>query len=191
MARTAFSVRFPAPLADALDDWAAARQSSRSDLVEALITATTGEDRDEILQVRASGAPTEKLNLRLSPAALAHLAQLAGDLPPADFLRRMVAAALGFAGQTPAESRGPSSAASSPRAGRRSRVRAVERDNSEDAEFHAPLIGVVVLVLIAALGIVIWLLVRVLAPASEPPAPSPDPDSRGQLDTGTPDGGGA
>jgi hypothetical protein len=190
MARTAFSVRFPAPLADALDDWAGARQSSRSDLVEALITATTAEDRAEILQAAVRGAPTEKLNLRLSPAALAHLAQLAGDLPPADFLRRTVSAALGFAGQTPAEPRGPSSAASSPRAGRRSRARAVERADSE-AAVHAPLIGVVVLVLIAALGVVIWLLAQALVRASERPPPSPRPDSRGQLDTGAPDGGGA
>jgi len=178
MARTAFSVRFPASLADALDTWAEARQFSRSDLVEAIITATTAENREQILQAPVTGAPTEKLNLRLSPWALAHLAQVAGDVPPADFLRRTIAAALEVAGQA--------SAASSPRVGRRSRTGA-----GSETEVHAPLIGLVVLVGIAALGIVISLLVQALARASEPPPPPPGPDSRGQLDTGSPDGGGA
>jgi len=185
MARTAFSVRFPASLADALDNWASVRHFSRSDLVEAIITATTAKDREEILQAPVTGAPTEKLNLRLSPWALAHLSQLAGDLPAADFLRRTVAAALEFAGQAP-EPRGPS-AASSPSAGRRSRTR-----HDSETEAHAPLLGlVVVLVVITALGIVIWLLVQAFARASEPPPPPPGPDSRGQLDTGPPDGDGA
>jgi hypothetical protein len=189
MARTAFSVRFPATLADALDDWAAARQSSRSDLVEAIITATTAADCEEILQAQVSGAPTEKLNLRLSPAALAHLAQLAGALSPADFLRRTVAAAVGAEGRTVTGPQNPA-AASSPRAGRRSGARAAECAAS-GTNVHAPLIGLVVLVLIAALGIVIWILVQAIARASEPSPPPPGPDSRGQLDAGTPDGGGA
>jgi hypothetical protein len=185
MARTAFSVRFPASLADALDNWASVRHFSRSDLVEAIITTTTAEHREQILQTPVTGAPTEKLNLRLSPWALAHLAQVAGDIPPADFLRRTVAAALEVADQAPAEPRG-SSAASSSRADRRSRARA-----ASETEVHAPVIGLVVLVGIAALGIVIWLLVQALARASEPPPAPPGPDFGGQLDTGPPDGGGA
>ncbi len=189
MARTAFSVRFSAPLADALDDWAAARQCSRSDLVEAIITATTAEDREQILQTPVTGAPTEKLNLRLSPWALAHLAQLAGDLPPADFLRRTVTAALRLAGRTWAESR-ESAAAGSPRVSRRSQVGAPERPAS-GSEVHVLLIGLAVVVLTVALGFVIGLVVRAVTRAWEPPPPPPGPDSRGQLDAGPPEGDGA
>ena len=189
MARTAFSVRFSTPLADALDNWAAARQFSRSDLVESIITATTAEDREQILQTSVTGAPTEKLNLRLSPVALAHLAQLAGDLPPADFLRRTVTAALSLAGRASAGPR-ESAATGSPRASRRSQVGAPERPDS-GSEVPVLLIGLAVVVLIVAFGFVIGLVVRAVTRASAPPPPSPGPDSRGQLDTGPPDGGGA
>ncbi len=189
MARTAFSVRFPPTLADALDGWAAARQSSRSDLVERIITATTAEDRGEILQTPVSGAPTEKLNLRLSPAALAHLAQLAGDLPPADFLRRTVTTALRLAGRTSAGPR-ESAAAGSPGVSRRSQVGAPERPAS-GSEVHVLLIGLAVVVLIVALIFVIGLLVRAVIRAWEPPPPPPGPDFRGQLDAGPPEGDGA
>lgn len=85
------SIRFPAPLAAALDQCAEAREWPRSSLVDTIIRAMAAATREEILNTPVPGAATEKLNLRLSPAALAHVKALAGDRPHADFLRRAVA----------------------------------------------------------------------------------------------------
>ena len=86
-----WSIRFPAPLAAALDQCAEAREWPRSSLVDTIIRALAAATREEILNTPVPGAATAKLNLRLSPAALAHVKDLAGDRPHADFLRRAVA----------------------------------------------------------------------------------------------------
>jgi len=99
MARLAFSVRFPADLANSLDRIAEHCGQSRSDLVEALIKAVDEgtDERERVLKTTVAGAPMEKRNLRLSADALARLKRLAGDLELADFLRRMIAYAITLA----------------------------------------------------------------------------------------------
>src|SRR5437764_358356 len=97
MGRPSFSVRFPVELAHALDRIAEHHGQSRSDLVEMVIAGLGAEDREMVLKTTVTGAPTEKLNLRLTADALARLKQLAGDLEPADFLRRTIACAVAMA----------------------------------------------------------------------------------------------
>jgi nitrate reductase NapE component len=184
MPRTAFSVRFPPLLASALDDFAAAQQLSRSDVVETTIMAATPEDLEEILQTQVGGAPTEKLNLRLSEAAVAHLGQLAGDLPAADFLRRTVTVVLRQEGAYHGEAQEPPPDPE-PRAGRRSRPRSAESFRPGNT-VHAFPIALVAVTLIAALGFLVWLFVQVFARGPAPPSPPSDRDSRGQIGSGGP-----
>jgi len=77
--------------------------------------------------------------------------------------------------------------AGSPRTGRRSKVRPTDAGATESTT-HALLLGLAVLILLAAVGFVIWFLVQALLRVSGPPAPPSDPDSRGQLDDETPNG---
>src|SRR5438128_1410175 len=91
MSRVAVSMRFPAELAQALDRWAEQQESSRSGVVDAIITATTTEYRDQIINTPLPASPGERLNFQLRPESVERLKQLAGDLSPVEFLRRTVA----------------------------------------------------------------------------------------------------
>jgi hypothetical protein len=174
-----FSVRFPAPLAQALDNWAAERQCSRSGLVETIITTVTADDRDEILGTQVVGGPTVKLNLRLRSETLDHLKQLAGDLRPADFLRRTMANVLGDTVDQDAASDDPAAA----QPGRGGAI--------QSSEAHVALIRLFALALVAALAALVWVFLRLRHRPSEPYEPpdplppSPDPEPRGQLSAET------
>jgi len=91
--RVALSVRFSRDLAAVLDHIAERGKASRSDVVETVIRAAEPEDRAAIIETTV-GPPTEKRNLRLSAEAQERLKQLAGDMAPSEFLRRMIAYAV-------------------------------------------------------------------------------------------------
>src|SRR5713101_1487981 len=168
MPRPLFSVRFPAALTEALDHCAEDRQWSRSDLVEKIIAALTSDHREEIVRTLVLGPATEKLNLRLSPEARAHLTELAGDLAPAEFLRRAVANIL-------ADGLDEDDGSSQPEAAPYGR------------DAHLGLLWLFVLALGAAVAALVWLLLRFApgpskpdrGPGSVPPTPESGP--RGQL----------
>jgi hypothetical protein len=192
MANVGVSVRFPFQLAAALDHVAAKRQSSRSDLVERIIMAAQSSDRDEILGTPVPGPPTEKLNLRLSPEALAHWKALAGDVPPAAFLRRMIAWVVPPDLQPPAAARGDGHEPASARA--RRRVHADHADVEDGAEVAAAVqAGMAGLVLLAIflLGALVTLVVWLIWRKTDPPPSGPGDDPRGQLPAGPTHTGGA
>ncbi len=149
MRRPSFSVRFTVELAHALDRIAEHRGQSRSDLVEMVIGSLDAEDRDTVVKTTVAGAPTEKRNLRLSPAALARLKELAGDLEPSDFLRRTVACVVAM---TPPEwhqdvmPRGNGRGPASPRTHRGPQARRVQvEDDLEIAAVRSGAAGLAVL----------------------------------------------
>jgi Ribbon-helix-helix protein, copG family len=188
MARPAFSIRFPEDLAEALDRIAEHREQSRSDLVETLIRALDDEDRDMVLKTTVTGAPTEKLNLRLSADALTRLKQLAGDLEPADFLRRLIACIVAMAppewrqrAAAQANRHGPASA----RAGRR--VHTDLADEEGGAAVSAVQAGAasVALLAIFLIGALVTLIVWLIWRGTDPPASEPSNNPGGQLPPGT------
>ncbi len=181
MARMAFSVRFPLGLAGALDRIAEYAGQSRSDVVETLIEGLDSGDRDLVVKTTVDGAPTEKLNLRLSPDALTRLKQLAGDLEPADFLRRTIAYVVAMA---PPEWNQEAAAQDNDHgpASERARRR-VRADMEEGAEVEAPVQAVAagfallaILLIGALVALIVWLISRDTGPGT---AGAGDP--RGQL----------
>lgn len=179
MGRPLFSVRFPPDLAESLDRIAEHREQSRSDLVEMLIRGLDDEDRDMVLKTTVTGAPTEKLNLRLSAEALTRLKQLAGDLEPADFLRRLTACIVAMA---PPEWRQREAAQAS-------RHRRVHTNYSDvdgaavaaAAQTGAASLALLAIFLIAAfVTLIVWLISRDIGP----PASGPSDNSGGQLPPG-------
>jgi hypothetical protein len=188
MARPSFSVRFPAELAKALDRIAEHRGQSRSDLVEMVIKELDAEDREMVLKTTVTSAPTEKRNLRLSPDALTRLKQLAGDLEPADFLRRTVACVVAMAPpewyQTAAQPQNGHGATSS-RTHRGAQSRSARGEDQVD--FAAAPSGVAALAVLAVLviGALVTLIVWLIFRRPEPPSPGPGNDRRGPLPDGT------
>jgi len=193
MPRVAFSIRFPAKLAEALDRIAQRRGLSRSDLVETMIRGMDAEDREAIVKTTVIGAPTDKRNLRLSADALQHLKQLAGDLEPSDFLRRTIAS---LATMVPAEwlhDAAPSgngrAASSRRRRGPHAGHAPVEDvDVVETAGAAAALVPVAI---VLAIGAFVWFIVWLTSRLSEWPSPDAGTDHPGQLPGGTAAPGGA
>src|SRR5262245_17253093 len=189
MARVAFSVRFPSHLAESLDWLTTKNRTSRSDLVQAILGAIEESDRDQILKTAAEGAATERRNLRLSADSLARLRQLAGDLRPSDFLRRMIAYVVQML--PPQERHQMESPGSSPRA-TSSRARRLHgrRTAGEDVDLTAangPQIGLLIVPVLLAIGALISLIVWLLCRQSAPSPPGPGDDARGQLADGSPE----
>src|SRR5262245_61513534 len=162
MSRPLFSVRFPPALANALDRLAEFHGQSRSDLVETIIEGLDSEDCEMVLKTTVADAPTEKLNLRLGADTLTRLKRLAGDLEPADFLRRTIACVVAIAppewNQAGGAKGGPGPA--SERA--RRRVRA-DHDMQEAIEAVAPVqagaVGFVLLAILligALVTLIVW-----------------------------------
>ena len=192
MARPSFSVRFPADLAAALDRIAEYHGQSRSDVVETLIKGLDSEDRDMVLKTTVAGAPTDKLNLRLSADTLTRLKQLSGDLEPADFLRRTLAYVVAMAPpdwHAASEAEGNGNGPASARARRRA-----YRDHVDDADVAAAVqagsagLAIFAVLLIGALiTLIIWLIRR----KTDPQDSGPLDDPRGQLPPGPTQTGGA
>jgi hypothetical protein len=178
MGRPLLSVRFPAPLANALDDLAQKQQWSRSDLVEKLIEGITVDDREEILQTRLSGPPTERLNFRLSPETVDRLRDLASDVGPAEFLRRTVACAV--EGVQGSDLSRPNSTQA--RSGRRpERYAATGQPVVVVPRGASLLIFLAILVALGAFAVFhVWRIRRM----AEPPTAPPTDANRGQLGTG-------
>jgi hypothetical protein len=188
MARPLFSVRFPGELAKALDHIAERLGQSRSDVVERLIKGLDGEDRDMVLKTTVAGAPTEKVNLRLSTDALTRLKQLAGDLEPADFLRRTLTYVVAMAPpewHRPAAAQGDGHGSASARA--RQRVYADHTDVEERAEVAAAVqagAAGTVLVAMFLIGALVTLIVWLICRTTDPRASGPSDDPWGQLPAG-------
>jgi predicted DNA-binding protein len=191
MARPSFSVRFPADLAEALDRIAEYHGQSRSDVVETLIKGLDSDDRDMVLKTTVAGAPTKKLNLRLSADTLTRLKQLSADLEPADFLRRTLAYVVAMAPPDWHAASAPQGNGHEPSAARARRR--VHRDHVNDAEVVAAVQAgsagraLFAIVLIGALiTLIVWLIWRKTDPDS-----GPLDDPRGQLPPGPTQTGGA
>jgi hypothetical protein len=173
MASVAFSVRFPPSVADRMDALAAEQQWSRSELVSKMISAAAAEDRREIIDTPPAGRPTEKLNLRLDRETVAHLTRLAGDVPSAEFLRRLVVRTLvaveGARG--PAHQPGPAAQRSrrrqaSYRGERQPRVIAI-------SDLRPLIVLLTILGVVALVAFIVWRLRRGSDP--DPTSPSPLP----------------
>lgn len=186
MTRVAFSIRFPPELVEALDRIAERRGQSRSDLVEILIRDMDAEDRVAVVRTTVVGAPTERRNLRLSTESLQRLKELAGDLEPSDFLRRMVAY---LAAMVPPElledspARGNGHQKASFTTSRRVHGRGARVHYGKAGHPDASALGIVV-VAVVLLGLLVsfimWLIHRSLD--------APSSDSRtGQLSDGSPE----
>jgi hypothetical protein len=187
MARVAFSIRFPAELADALDRIAERRGQSRSDLVEIVIRSLDAEDREAIVKTAVVGAPTEKRNLRLSAEALQQLKRLAGDLELSDFLRRTLTCVVAMVppewlhGPTSSgNGHGPSS--SRPRRGPDARQSA---EDVHAGQIHGGAIGLMVVAVLLIVGALVSFIVWLICRQSGPRSPGPGNDPRGQLSDGT------
>lgn len=187
MARVAFSVRFPAELAEALDRIAARGGYSRSDLVETLIGDVDAEDHEAIVKTPVLAAPTDKRNLRLSPDTLRRLNELAGDLPAADFLRRTIAYAVRMAPpewRQEAAAPGTGDRLVSSRQRRSFRARQADVEGVEASQVHGSAVGLVVVAVLLILGALVSFIVWLLTRRPEPPSPGPGNDRRGQLPDG-------
>ena len=182
MARLPFSVRFPAPLAAALDQLAARQAVPRSDVVETMIRAATPDDIANIRSTPVPGAPSEKLTVRLSAETLHLLRSLAGEVEASDLVRRMVARHIALAGQVVSESgAGPDEGRTRRRSPRRPRKDA-EVPPATEAQVVAPTppfpLGAVLLVLGVAVlaALILWALRNIV----EGPSSAPRRDARGQ-----------
>jgi len=165
-----------------LDAFAEQQHSSRSDLVERIVNAVTSEDLGKILVAEIPQAPSVKLNLRLSPEALAHLKQLAGDMPPADFLRQ-VFACVAEDEDTPGTVTQAQQEPAHGRSRRREPADVVEPDLVGVQRTPGIVVPLAAVVFIAVLALLVGFLVGWFFSrrATSPPARIPEP--RGQLPT--------
>jgi hypothetical protein len=173
-------MRFPNELAEALDELAAERQSSRSELVEELIMSTTLEDRADILETPLPATAGGRRNFSLGREAVNHLKTIAGEIPPADFLRRTVAYVVG-ADYSASETNGP------PRPDLRLHPRYSQGISPN------PLVVFFVATAVVALGALIAWGIRRWTEDSDvtPPASGSTPPAQGQLGPGSPSDEGA
>lgn len=186
MARTAFSIRFPAELAAALDRIAGRLGLSRSDLVETLLRDLDAEDRETIVKTTVVGAPTEKKTLRLTPDALQQLRRLAGELKPSDFLRRTVAYVVQMVPGEERQEAAPSGNGHQPASPRIRRGPHAPRGAPEDSEVgtNSGGAGLLVVPVLLAFGALIAFIVWVVYRLSSAAPPRLADDRRGQLPPG-------
>jgi hypothetical protein len=185
MGRPLFSVRFPPGLAHALDRIAEFRGQSRSDVVEMIIKGLDSEDREMVFKTTVADAPTEKLNLRLRADTLTRLTQLAGELEPADFLRRTIAYVVAMAPPEWNQETGAQGNGHEPASERaRRRVCADHATMEEGVEVAEPVQAAAagfVLLAIVLIGALVTLIVWLVSRDTGPPTPRPSDDPRGQL----------
>jgi len=176
MLRKAYSVRFPPALAFALDRLAVHVGSSRSDFVEELLGNLDANDREAIAKTSVPDPPTEKRNLRMSAETLARLTELAGDFEASDFLRRTIAYVVTKAPPQWLQEPTPASRGHD----------ALQADDEQGVEVGGPkgAMGPVVVLILLAVGALVWFIVWLIFRLSNPPSPGPGTDYRGQLPDG-------